>query len=564
MDAEVERTAEKHLVIAENLSLSLSRYINDVARVFAHAASEVSNDNRSDTRDIHLRLLQSLNVEAMVILPSFAEDSPQEIIMGEMLPRPAQEVLDQLRASRNPTLNGVNVSPLQRIGDEKFFILGYELPDGRLAVGYLSTDYVKSVQRAIAFGQFGHSAIFDNLGRAVAHPSPQVEENMMDASGISAVRRMLDRETGVETFYSPPMDTDMIAGITYVPETGWPVMVPQPLYELSDAVNASLAKSYALVVAIAGLLGLFGWMVSRRLSRPVERFTKISGQISTGDYNVSLPLREDSSKEMSELNESLKLMVEKVRESEQKLKEALRIEEAENKRKSEFMIIAGHELRTPLAGVIGMLTICDEQNEDPELQKFLNIAKQSSSELNHLVDNMVAFAEGQNDILKLRPREFDIGEFFENIEVRYAQLANQAGLSFRREGLGDERKIIISDPDRLSQVLTKILDNAIKFTEVGEVKLFSEVEETSDGSWLHMQVMDTGVGIPDDSINRVFMPFEQIDASFTRSYRGMGIGLSVAGTIVSAFEGEINCQSEPGRGTQFDIWIPIKNVADDD
>ena len=226
MNTEIERTQEKHLVIAQNVSLSLSRYVTDVARVFAHAAIEVGNNNSEATRVAHLSLLESLNVESMALLPTFAADQPPPNWLGKNLPLPERAVLDDLRAGTNATLGGVQISGLQRIGDGKYFILGYELPDQRLVIGYMRTDYIKAVQSAIAFGEFGHSAIFDQFGRAIAHPSPKVEENMVDASGISAVRRMLNRETGVEMFFSPPMQMDMIAGITFVPETRWPVMVP--------------------------------------------------------------------------------------------------------------------------------------------------------------------------------------------------------------------------------------------------------------------------------------------------------------------------------------------------
>lgn len=295
LNTEIERTQEKHLVIAQNLALSLSRYVTDVARVFAHAAIEVSNDNSQTTRDSNLALLNSLNVESMVLLPAVAEEAQQPIRLGKNLLMPEQEVLDDLRAGTITTLGGVQISGLQQIGGRKYFILGYTLADQRLAIGYMKTDYIKAVQQAIAFGELGHSAIFDQFGRAVAHPSPSVEENMADASGISAVRRMLNRETGVEMFFSPPMQADMIAGITFVPETGWPVMVPQPLYELSDAVNVSLSNSYLLAVAIAALLGGAGWAISRKLARPVQDFTEISRKISCGYYNIKLPDEERSS-----------------------------------------------------------------------------------------------------------------------------------------------------------------------------------------------------------------------------------------------------------------------------
>jgi len=558
MSTEIERTQEKHLVIAQNMSLSLSRYVTDVARVFAHAAQEISNNDSQITRDIHLTLLNTLNVESMVLLPAFGEVSAPRIRVGKDLPLPEEVVLDDLRLSPDAMLNGVQISGLQQIRGERYFILGYELPDQRLAIGYMNTDYIKEIQQAIAFGEFGHSAIFDQYGRAVAHPSPKVEENMVDASGISAVRRMLNRETGVEVFFSPPMQMDMIAGITFVPETGWPVMVPQPIYELSDAVNGSLSKSYLLALSMAVLLGSAGWVVSRRLARPVRRFTEISSKISDGDYTVTLPYEESSSTEMCKLNESLKSMINQVRSSDNKLREALRLEEEENKRKSDFLVIAGHELRTPLSGVLGMLTICREQRDDEDFDKYLDVAWTSARALNGLVDHMVDFAEGTTGSIQLKKMPFDIEAKLREMEALYKSLARNAGLDFQRTGLGDGSTMIVSDPERLSQIISKIMENAIKFTKDGGISLNSEILQQDERKLLKITISDTGIGIKESELERIFMPFEQVEASFTRSYRGMGIGLSVAQEISKMLGGSITCESKLHEGTRFEIWIPIE------
>jgi len=558
MSTEIERTQEKHLVIAQNMSLSLSRYVTDVARVFAHAAQEISNNDSQITRDIHLTLLNTLNVESMVLLPAFGEVSAPRIRVGKDLPLPEEVVLDDLRLSPDAMLNGVQISGLQQIRGERYFILGYELPDQRLAIGYMNTDYIKEIQQAIAFGEFGHSAIFDQYGRAVAHPSPKVEENMVDASGISAVRRMLNRETGVEVFFSPPMQMDMIAGITFVPETGWPVMVPQPIYELSDAVNGSLSKSYLLALSMAVLLGSAGWVVSRRLARPVRRFTEISSKISDGDYTVTLPYEESSSTEMCKLNESLKSMINQVRSSDNKLREALRLEEEENKRKSDFLVIAGHELRTPLSGVLGMLTICREQRDDEDFDKYLDVAWTSARALNGLVDHMVDFAEGTTGSIQLKKMPFDIEAKLREMEALYKSLARNAGLDFQRTGLGDGSTMIVSDPERLSQIISKIMENAIKFTKDGGISLNSEILQQDERKLLKITISDTGIGIKESELERIFMPFEQVEASFTRSYCGMGIGLSVAQEISKMLGGSITCESKLHEGTRFEIWIPIE------
>jgi len=116
-------------------------------------------------------------------------------------------------------------------GEPEFFVL-LALEDGRLAIGCLGTDYIRQVQRAIAFGERGHSMIVDRTGRVVAHLNAKWEASSKDASKVSVVAKMMRGETGVATFFSPPMQADMIAGHTVVPEVGWGVMVPQPPAEM--------------------------------------------------------------------------------------------------------------------------------------------------------------------------------------------------------------------------------------------------------------------------------------------------------------------------------------------
>ncbi|MDO7684096.1 MAG: ATP-binding protein [Loktanella sp.] len=559
-NAEIERTHEKHLVIAQNVSLSLSRYVTDVARVFVHMATDVSNNDSPATRESQRSLLESLHVTSMVLLPSFQADAPPPIRLGNDLPLPEQVVLDNLRTGTVETLGGVQISGLQRIGDDKYFILGYELADKRLAVGYMKTDYIKSVQQAIAFGEFGHSAIFDQFGRAIAHPSPRVEENMVDASGISAVQRMLNGETGVEMFFSPPMQMDMIAGITVVPETGWPVMVPQPIFELAAAVREGLSKSYLLIIIMAVLLGVAGWGVSSRLARPVKYFTEISRKISEGDYTVQLPDQERSSIEMWQLNDSLKKMINYMRSSNIKLSEALRLEEEENKRQSDFLVIAGHELRTPLSGVVGLLTICCEQKEDVDRELYLDLAYKSAKELNRLVDHLVDYAKGHSYIPHLNPTTFDIDAEMRGVEAIYGNLARKAGLEFHCTGLGYGNTQIVSDKLSLMQMITKILENALKFTEDGNITLHSEIIQQDERKWLKVAISDTGIGIDEADLERIFMPFEQVDKCFARSYGGLGIGLYIATEIAKRTGARVKCSSKLGEGSRFEILTPIELV----
>ncbi|MCO4834542.1 MAG: hypothetical protein KC481_12825, partial [Acidimicrobiaceae bacterium] len=166
--------------------------------------------------------------------------------------------------------------------------------------------------------------------------------------------------------------------------------------------------------------------------------------------------------------------------------------------------------------------------------------------------------EGTTESIRLNSTTFDIEAGMRDMEVLYDNLARKAGLEFHRTGLGDGSTQIVSDPARLSQMIAKIMENAIKFTKEGRITLHSEIFQQDDRKWLKVAISDTGIGIDEGQLERIFLPFAQVESSFTRSYRGMGIGLSIAQAIVNKLGGRITCESKLHEGTRFEIWTPIE------
>lgn len=564
LSGEVQRTEEKHLVIAQNLSLAISRYINDVAQVFIYLQADLAQDDMVTRSHVMMR---KFDLDTITIVRPDNSIAQTTSAFGTAPPLPRAEILDALREGVSTSLFGVQLSNLERIGDRKYFILGFKLPGGALAIGYLATDYIKSLQERILFGDNGHSAIFDATGRAIAHPSRTVEDNMMDASGISVVALMLERKEGVGMFYSPPMDADMIAGYTYVPETGWAVMVPQPFDELSDTVHANLLESYLVALLTAVILAFMGWRLAHRIVQPIEHFTRSSQEITQGNYNVDLPDLEQSSREMSTLNESLKKMVATVRQSEHRLRAALRLEEQESRRKNEFIVIASHELRTPLNGVLGMLSACSDRSQDEELRGYLDLAHGSAKRLSRIVDNMIAFTEASEDELKISPLPFDARSALETLCKGFARRAEAKGLTFDFAWPTGENRPLVADRDKIEQVVSILLDNAVKFTDRGGVLFAVQLETATDGtgSTLVIVIRDTGPGMAEVDQARIFKPFSHLVGTqdnnpFARHHQGIGMGLCIAKSMVTAMGGGLTFSSQLQHGSTFVVRIPVETL----
>lgn len=553
---EFQRTEEKHLVIAENLSLSLSRYITDVSKVFVFVAKKMGEQPQANL-DPEFDILSSLNVVSVAAL---SPDSSNVVRwLGPAKTLPSAEAIKQIKTGTNQSLGGVQVSGITLVDESRYFILGYNLPDGRTVVGYLDPKYIKEVQSAISFGDLGHSAIFDQFGRTVAHPLKKAEAEMIDMSKLSAVKRMLNGETGVDLFFSPAMKLDMVAGISFVPETKWPVMVPQPTRELEATVNSSLSQSYLLASLMAIILGIAGWYLARRIVKPVTQFTAVSNELAGGDYNVKLPQTERSSLEMWQLNESLKRMVSRISDSDLRLRSALKVEKENSKKKDDFLVVAGHELRTPLNGITGMLSVCEEGTTDPELKDNLAVARKSSDQLRTLLNDMISYADGTSENTNPEVSTFHLGREMHDLAKLFRRQATEAGLEFSVENVGKDDGNIVTDRVRLVQATSKLLENAIKFTSSGQISLsyVLSAPDTDGHAELNVSVKDTGIGIDASKIEHIFAPFSQLDSSYSRKHSGLGIGLAVARSLIEKLGGRIECSSKKGEGSVFTIRVPV-------
>ena len=163
------------------------------------------------------------------------------------------------------------------------------MPDGKLGMGVVSTRYLVSLQQAIAFGDRGHAVITDGSGQVIAHPLKDWVAASKDISGVPVVAAMMRGETGVGQFYSPAFNGMMIAGYAVVPETGWGVMVPQPISELRRRAN--VVNQLAMVIAVAAFVSaaLISYLVALWLTRPVRQIAATAEAVMMGNDEVSVP-----------------------------------------------------------------------------------------------------------------------------------------------------------------------------------------------------------------------------------------------------------------------------------
>lgn len=281
--------------------------------------------------------------------------------------------------------------------------------------------------------------------------------------------------------------------------------------------------------------------------------------MNAGLYSTIAVQKDEIENTLSELKITQDKLVDTERKKNEALMVAMHAAEASADAKSSFLANMSHEIRTPMNAIIGLTELALQRDMSTKLRDYLGKINTSSQTLLGIINDILDFSKIEAGKLNIEETEFNIYEVIDHISDIFSTRIVDKNISMIINPSSKLPGQLIGDPLRLSQVLINIINNAIKFTDDGEIQVTVDIAKTENETVvLSFMVADTGIGIAPEVIPRLFSPFSQADSSTTRRFGGTGLGLSICKHLVALMNGEIGVTSELGKGSKFSFTAELK------
>jgi signal transduction histidine kinase/CheY-like chemotaxis protein len=335
----------------------------------------------------------------------------------------------------------------------------------------------------------------------------------------------------------------------------WPGLLLQLLVQAGAAAAWLLYDTGGLMPAF-WLLG--AWLILAAMAAMAAFFARRVDRARADAHFMRIEASE-LQRGLDQLNERLQSSYQERDRLEVELAEILNLAEGADRAKTEFLATMSHEIRTPLNGILPILEMLRDTRLDKEQQKLIATAQSSSRHLLRIINDILDFAKVESGKLQLEAIEIDVRDMVAGITELMSGSASNHSLRLNANIAPNVPQVVRGDPIRLRQILINLVSNAIKFTEQGGIRIeVSRGETSAKEVELLFAVADTGVGMSQDTAERLFQSFTQADASTTRKHGGTGLGLVICKRLVELMGGKIGVRSTLGQGSTFWFLVPLR------
>ncbi len=440
---------------------------------------------------------------------------------------------------------------------EPYLILAVPAHDGGVVAARLSMDVLWNVVSGIRFGQTGQAYVIDQHGNILAHQDTQLVLQRTSIAERPETIAML-QEPGYHWsgLYSNLAGVNVVGVTTPIFDGEWIIFTEVAQTETFAMTGSALTLLAGGGIVLGGVLIVVAQFLLRRLFvEPMEKLREGTERVGRGDlsYRLGSPRRD----EIGQVAMAFDEMAARLQEREEALAEARDEALAASHFKSRLLANVSHDLRTPLNSILGYTEMLGEEIYGPlnDEQRAANERILANAQrLLTLIGGLLDQSRIEAGKVELTSEPFHPADLMDEMTSVMGILAGRKGLRLTTSIDPQLPTTLVGDPKRLHQILMNLVGNAIKFTEQGGVQVeFYRREQ----QWV-IRVSDSGPGIPQEAHRYIFEPFRRVDDSTTREKDGVGLGLSIVHQLTSLMGGEIELDSQVGRGSTFRVFLPLE------